>query len=52
MNPVITVLCTAAICLSMEKRWDWVGPVLFVAFCWALFHNYTVNKSAEKILKR
>jgi hypothetical protein len=52
MNPAIFVLCTAAVCLSMEERWDWVGPILLIAMVWALWQNWVNGELLKKIFKK
>lgn len=39
MNPVITVLCTAAICCELENKPAWTGVFLIIAMLVAGWQN-------------
>lgn len=50
MNPIIAVLCTAAICCELEQKSHWTGTFLIIAMALAGWQNYRQTKMVEKIL--
>jgi hypothetical protein len=52
MNPITQVLCVSAICLSIEGHFNWVGPILLVAFGLAMLEHLGRVAIWQKILKK
>lgn len=53
-NPIVTVLCFAALCCQLEGKPGWAGPILFIALALAIWNNLEwakVLKAAAMLLK-
>lgn len=51
-NPVVTVLCTAAICCAIQGYKPWVAAFLILALLIGGWQNWINSKLAAKWLKR